>query len=592
MEFNFTKREKSLALVLITLIIFAVFKFCAIHTFLYVWHHPDTNTNVLAHIFPAVKRLDYVLNTAQKNIGNDKYKISYVYKNYYGSGFLKNNPIPNDLDCSIGVYLGTFDYNGSNSDVIADFVMSKISVFYTAFYEAVQQHSDKKIFSPVNPLSFDNIHSFGNNVDRDSFAVSLPHIFKDESYVFSIPKSPLDDPTMKVNIPFVMENNEILIENLEPTVLFMQDVKYNSQMRNYPREVSVIFDFFIDVKNTQTGEIKRVEIIPESFLGERLQIARRLFVPSVFSGIESYLYLKNFDYLNNEEKYLKNRIYNLKRYVEIIQYNLEKDIMPVKILKRLHQSLDAFSPLLSQNQKDKYYSVIESYLNNPEVAYLNDIQNILSILKVVAQNERTLAFFKKSGQLSVLSKCFDSDIYALKKSGRFDKNKLNEIDVYEKNIIEKMYSTKSYKDLEDLNKYIFTNGISNGIIIKNMYMQVIDKDKLLEIDDELKKIFTASGFKKITIYWLDNQNIGVIKDDSLKGVSLQLLKDAALEANLPDINYHFINKSDIKNKIPVNSDVWLRLNRSSIYDKNFEQMKKRLLDDKKNYKIKKKFILK
>ena len=91
-----------------------------------------------------------------------------------------------------------------------------------------------------------------------------------------------------------MNSNEILIEDKKPCMLFADGIIYNNRMNDYKREFTVIFDFFIDVKNTSTGEIKRMELIPEAFLGERLQYSRRMFVPNVFVGIESINYLQNF----------------------------------------------------------------------------------------------------------------------------------------------------------------------------------------------------------------------------------------------------------------------------------------------------------
>lgn len=586
MKIFVNKRFKILLLILFFTILSAIIKFIADNAVLYVFHHPMTNISVFRYLVPEVKHLNKVLDDAKAYIGNDKYKITYLYKNYYGSGFLKHNTAPNDLDCSVGVYLGKFDYDGNNADLIAVNVLNKISVFHTAFFEALNNNYSDLLYSSHSAFDSFGSESSLNKLTQRSFSVALPHILKDEDYIFMTTKSSLDNKDIKVDLPFVMKKNELLIENLEPVNLYSSAVVYNDSMNNYVRQVSVIFDFFIDVKDIKTNQVKRVEIVPEAFLGSRLQLSKRLFVPSCFDGLNSYFYMKNLPLLKEETLYINTRIYNLMRYVDLVQTNAELSLLPIKTVKRIHQSLDAFLPLLTKAEKAEYYSTISAYLNDKNVICLNDIQNILLVLHSIAGDKKALRRYKLNGQIAVLSGVFDKDLFVLKKSGLFDVNDLNKLDVNEKELVEKMHSVKSEEDFATLANIAKTNGIESYNILQKMYKKTIDMQKLLNINSGLEAKFIKAGFVKKTMYWLDENNIGFIKDEAIANYTAQSLRDAAINSGLPDVNYKFIKYSDVDKLKNVYSNVWIRLNPTEEQNKYYEYMKKALLEDRKNYSIK------
>lgn len=586
MKISINKRIKFLLLILFFTVLSAIIKYFADNTIFYTYSHPMANTGVFRYLAPEIKHFNKILDETKAYIGNDKYKISYLYKNYYGSGFLKHNPAPNDLDCSVGVYLGEFEYNGNDADLIALDVLNKISVFHTAFFESLNNNYSDLLYSSLSPFDSFGSEPSLNKLAQRSFSTALPHILKDEDYIFMTTKSPLDNKDIKVNVPFVMKKNELLIENLEPVNLYSSAVVYNGSMNNYVRQVSVIFDFFIDVKDVKSNQVKRIEIVPEAFLGSRLQLSKRLFVPSCFDGVNSYLYMKKYPLLADEKLYINTRIYNLMRYVDLVQTNAEQSILPIKTVKRIHQSVDAFLPLLTRAEKVEYYSTISSYLNDKNVIYLNDIQNILYVLHSIAENKKTLNHYKLNGQIAALSGVFDKDLFALKKAGLFDVNDINKLDVKEKELVEKMHSVKSDEDFAVLADIVKSNEIESYNILKKMYEKTINMQKLLDINSGLESKFTKAGFVKKTMYWLDANNIGFIKDKSMNNLTEQYLKDAAIEAGLPDVNYKFITHSDVDKVKNVYSNVWIRLNPTEEQNKYYDKIKKLLLDDRENYSVK------
>ena len=581
-------REKVLVCILVIVAAGAFLYKLSESATMFVYHHPYTNTESFKYLQPAVKRIEDILNRADSYIGNDKYNISYIYKNYYGSGFLKHNPVPNDLDFEAGVYLGKYEYDGHNAAQIAINVASKIDVFYTSIFEAVSNTNSSELYFPSTLAdTFDN--GFAADKYIDSFKQALPEIVAGNQYIYALEKSPIDAPEIKIKVPFVLESDEILISDVPPTTFLSSVIKYNEKMDPSLREVSVIFNFFVDIKDKKTKKVTRVEIIPESFLGERLQISRRLYVPSVFTGMDSYFYLKNLKYLNDDHAYLYNRIYDLKRYTEIVQYNLDKDFMPVKILKRLHQSLDAFSPLMPEEERVKGYAIIDKYLRDPDVARINELQNILYILKQIGKTKRGVDYFKTTGKIEELSDAYDKNVDMLKKNDKFNKEILEQARAIKDGMITQM-NQENYPKYNE--RFGFGSNSDFTYKFNQLYYTIINKQELLDLDAALKKYFYAVGFRKLNIYWLDLNHIAVLKKDVPEGYTPQMLKKAALEANMPDINYLILPEIKNNGKIFVVSSVWLRLSTTQQEEQSFARMKKIFLDDKKNYRPKIKFLLK
>lgn len=588
--FKLTSREKKFLIILLLLVFCVLMQKIFQKSVLFVYNHPDTNIATFSHIAPAIKKLDVVLDKSSQYMGSAKYRVSYVYRNYYGSGFLKENVIPNDLDAMIGVFLGEYNYDGTNSDIIQKAVMSKISVFHTAFLEVLHNYASTEMVSLDSLFESFNDQALYSETNRAMFEIALNKAFNKQPYLVMNEKTALDDKSVKAKIPYYMESNEILIENKKPFVLYSNLIKYNSLMNKYMREFSVIFDFFIDVKNTKTGEVIRMQLVPEAFLGERLQYSRRMFVPNTFVGLDSYKYLKDNKLLNDANSYLDKRLYNSIRYIQIFEYGLDKDLLYVKMLKRLHQAVDGFAPLLTGEEKKNYYSVIGDYLNNEYVANINDISNIVSVLGSIVTTQQCFEYFKLNGQINELSYYFDKNLQNLKKSQMFDDTLLTETEKIKNSIIEKMLGNEyEYIDIYNFVQYQKVSLYKN---IKDLYPAIIDKQELIKIEENLKQRFVKAGYKKVKVYWLDENNIGVLSCPEINKISEHDFRIQAVASGFPDVNYRFIKKKDLGTKVYVESTLWIRLNPTVQENAYFEDMKKRFLKDKENYKIKTKFILK
>ena len=94
-----------------------------------VWVNPNVNTKVFPYIAVTLKEIDKALNRTVQSMKSNGYDVKILYKNAYGSGFLQHNPIPNDLDYSIGIYLGEYEFDGKNNREIAKKLDEKMTIF-------------------------------------------------------------------------------------------------------------------------------------------------------------------------------------------------------------------------------------------------------------------------------------------------------------------------------------------------------------------------------------------------------------------------------------------------------------------------------
>ena len=113
-------------------------------TFLYF--NPYTETAGFHKIAGTIKDLNNAFNFTKSVSAESGYTFSYLFKNAYGSGFLKNNPIPNDLDFSVGVYLGEYNYDGDNASEIANSIVKKMDSFQYVFNYYINTLNDKSLY--------------------------------------------------------------------------------------------------------------------------------------------------------------------------------------------------------------------------------------------------------------------------------------------------------------------------------------------------------------------------------------------------------------------------------------------------------------
>ncbi len=555
-------------------------------TFLYL--NPYTETSGFPSIARTIKELNNAFEFTQKNSKAEGNDFKYIFKNAYGSGFLKNNPIPNDLDFAVGIYLGEYNFDKNSAEDIANSVVNKMDSFQYFFNSYVNTLQDSTLY--IDQTAFqvlENTSSIHAKNTKD-IATYLPTVLEGKDYVKYTQKT-MDGTrnSEKVELPYFLKSNEILIENYSPINLFSDEVFYNKNMPRYIRTISIIPEFFVKIKTKDKSVM--VEIVPEAFLGERLQLSRRFFASTVFIDLASEKFLNNLSYINDDEEYLYYRMFSYRRHLqEISNLKLIKD-RPVKMLKRIMQTADIISPAIDIDTYDEISKVIQENLSNRDIQLLNEYSNICTTLYQIAESPQLFLHLKGQHKIKIMYDTMTKCLNELDSRGNIDKKVIANLRKIQTQQLQKMFLIRTESEVIKFRALLFTKTI---VIIQNTINQTIfenllDKDKLNSYIALFNKIYTDAGYHKVSLYWLNQNTMGILKDDFT-----QEIKDYnkfAKDNDLSNVEYKLLSQ-DQTPKSAIKYSVWARNNANTIEENNYQNLRNALLKDKKNFKIKRKFV--
>ena len=577
------KRLFTFVTVFLIVIVFAIFK----HSVEFVYVNPQVNTSVFSHIAKTIFPLDNIIKSAVESCNQQTKGVKLLYINGYGSGFLKGNSIPNDLDYSVGIDLGKFEYDGQNAKEVAKEVNKRINQFQIEFYNSVNGNS--LFYSDYSPIKALAVFSGVDYNNVDNMAKSISKVIENKDYVVYTRKQMKKD--VVIDFPFILKSNEILIEDTPPITLFSDNVKYNDNSPKFLREITIVPDYFIQLVNTKTGEMKNVEIVAEAFTGQRLQLSRRFFVPIVFTGENSAMYLKNLDYLNNEDEYVYYRLFNYGRHLREIQNLSVMNNNPIKLLKRVAQCMDLIYPALKKEDVDNLSSIISENLSNEGIKDLNTYTTVIDNILKISMSSRIYANASMDGKIQEMLNIMDNSLLDLKRENLVDEIQYKKLDNLNNELKTKLQKAKSVKDMEDLVNWIADKqeNLIAPIEVNIFDKTVTHKAELIKYVQLFNSIYEDVGFHKIDLYWLQEGVLGVIKDDFTKDLTKDDLKKLAKQNRLVDIDYVLIDRNDVDN-MRVRYSLWVRYNPTKIQEQNWNNLQKTLKADKKNFKIKRRFV--
>ncbi len=580
------KRLIILCSILIVVVIIAIFK--QMTDFVYV--SPRVNTSVFPYLANTIKPLDKALNSALE-ISNKEYGgMKYIYKNAYGSGFIIGNTIPNDLDYSVGVNLGKYKYDGKNADEIANDLFNKISLFQALLSSNIASDKNSDLYCEYS--AFDSIFTMGTkrkNFVKDVTS-SIDNVLANKEYVKYFTKFYGENTSLM--FPFVLKSNEILIEDFPPVILYSDKIEYSKQKADdsYLRELTIVFDYSFTLEDVRSKQVKEVELVAESFNGQRMQLSRRFFVPIVFIGEESAKYLRNLDYLNNDDEYVYYRLYNYGRHLQEIQNLNSTKERPIKLLKRILQCLDLIYPVLDENTRDDIFNTVTSLLNSQEVYLLNNYSTAVSNLFEILNKPGIFFKAKNDYKLIQLLSVIDNsakEMHERKMLSDKDYKKLNSI---HKKLVYIIYNTNKPEDIKKNSELILQLQKEINSVEISAFGNLFKTQKdLFNYTKIFNDVYKNAGFHKVDLYWLNKNTLGVEKDSFTSKIPEKDLHRMALENRLVDVNYKFIDVNKI-DPYRVRYSVWVRYNPTALEDENYQNLKRILLEDKKNFKIKKAFI--
>lgn len=549
------------AIIVITLLIFKIND----NTYLYV--NPFTNTDVLPYISHTIKDMNKIVNRSMFPLKLKHPEMKVLYSKAYGSGFLKHNKTPNDFDYGIGIYLGKYEFDGKNSQDIATDINQKISDIYSNIYSNLNK-TDKYFTNEDETSSLHTQKDF--QYQTEILSEGLYRIFRDKPYLVQAENATIlvkDDELVRTNTP--------LIKAYTDTIQY-----YKNERTQTLKKVSISANFYADIKyNDRT---KFATIIPEVVSGTVVRNTRTDFVPEIYTS-NSKNWLKYFIIRNDNHTYLTSLFTSFSD----LMFSAIEETSYIKKLKRIEQSMYNIYPILSDEIKNDITEIIDTNINE-DLVLLNDFETLFRNLVVVGSHPKYFFAMKPTGILNSQFYTTKNFLTEIENKKIFNKNDYNKINDICKAVVDDILQTDNINKLlwNTHNLTIYYTNFSN--IIANHMKQDINPDKIAKFNRTFSEIFTKSGFHKVDLYLIDENNIGIKSDDFTK-----MIKDFdkfAQQNDLPNVNYKLVQQKDMLNKNSIQT-LWARFNSTSQEEKYYNEIKQKLIEDRKNYNIKRKFAI-
>ena len=116
---------------------------------------------------------------------------------------------------------------------------------------------------------------------------------------------------------------------------------------------------------------------------------------------------------------------------------------------------------------------------------------------------------------------------------------------------------------------------------------MLHKEKLNYYITLFNTIYTDSGYHKVTLYWLDRNTMGISNDEFTRNI--KDLNKFAKDNNLANVQYKLLSPGQTPHTA-IKYSVWARYNANKTEEANYQKLRNALLEDKKNFKIKSKFV--
>ena len=560
-------------------------------TVTFYYFNPQTETSGMKYIAKTIYKLNYILERAKNIASSSEYKYKYIYTNAYGSGFLKNNPIPNDLDYDVFIDLGTFDYrNGKTKNEIADEIVKKMDFFQEAFMFTLNQSKHNEFLTYRTQTGQYKQSQNRHELYVSEIADSLDDALSQKEYINHLTKTVKDTGKVIYYMPYVMNEGKIIIKDYDLLMFYNDEITYNERMPKYLRELSIGLTFTAKVK--QDDKVVTLEFVPELFSTGPLGLTDRLFAPNVFFKHSAVKYLKNMPELADNEHFIDSLLYCAFDHLLVIDPEDAFEYNPLKALKRIVEVSDMFEPVLDPNERGKALDAIVNAWNNRDIQLLNEYNNIVTNITKIYIRPLPYSQAKGSGKLKVMISTLENVLAEMEERKNINPDYIKVFKDFRNNEINAMLNEKTYLDLKTLEKSSYNKKYRRTVapvLSKAVLEQIKDKNIIQKHIDNLKHIFYDSGYKYIRIYIAGLDTIELEDNEFTR--SIKDFKDFAKKNNLAtDMNFKLVEKEKIPRE-HIRYNIWVRYNTTPEQDAYFENLKQKLLDTKSRYKIKSKSYL-
>ena len=553
-EAGMKKKFKTVFYTVIILILVSVL--CSKYsTYAYIYRSPETNANVFKYIAKNTKELNKILYAASDMTNQNLFNTKILYTDGYGSVFLKKNITAGDLDYSIGLYLGEFNYDGTNSEKIAQDITKIVQLYKTNIANYIKHNNLDYI-----PADGEGIYSEQTNITNKIIAQSIERAITGKGY------------KIKINgTVFEMEPYTVLFPNYEQLKLYSNNI---AQLQKFLREISVCQSFYIDIVDTRTGISKRITFDTEKLGGQRFSKKLRFFVPSAYTNLKSMKYVIKDNEFSNKEILFKTRLNNyFTHYTEselITGANYE--ISPLKVVKRTLQCTDILAPVLTKDNIKQIHSDTYAVLSSSTIANLNDYLVANNNLRIFATSMPEIFKTNANNQIWAMEQILSNMIV----DPYLDYHDLKPLFEYQKII------NANKNNISAVCEIMYENNPAphiHKLMLKNMpdYKKFIGYNKFME------KVLELGGLYRTKLYKDEEGHIFVLKNKYTGKIPATEFKKIDLMNGYETQQFDNTTKFDVVENIPEGVNYWFRYNPTKQEQIIWEEIRTRLEKDKKNF---------
>lgn len=578
-------------IIIITILLIVAFLGINKYVVTFYYMNPYTETSTLKYIAPTIKELNEYIDKAKELSEMDGYKYDIVYTNAYGSGFLRKNPIPNDLDFDIFIDLGTFDYDADKTAKdIAKEIVNEMDSFQYSLTAAINM--DEK----QNTLTYRSLagqFKYSENLhDRyvEDIAKNIDNAISLKKYIIHPNKKSIQTGKTLYYIPYVLQPGQLMLKDYDSIMLHNNEITYNKDMPKYIRKISAATGFTANIK--RDNKISKIEIIPELFSTGPLNLNVRMFAPNVFTKPTAVKFLKELPEYTNDEAFFDTLMFCFLDHFSVIYPADGVEYNPLKAMKRLLQVVDMIEPALPKEDVKEIYNAVSEEWSNRDIVLLNEFDNITTNLIKIYTRPILFGDAIENGDVAKLLSIMNSTIDELKNRKNVNPEFIRILNNFKNEKIKEMLTKKDYTKLSTWERAKYDRLYRTDIapIISKAVLSQMKNQKLLEKHiQKLRQLCDDAGYKQINIYTTETTTIQMEENEFTK--SIKDFKDFARKNNLADdVEYKVLPKSKIA-KYSLKYDIWVRYNTTPEQDKNFEQLKKTLINYKSQFKVKQKHVI-
>jgi hypothetical protein len=314
--------------------------------------------------------------------------IRHTISGAYGSGFLRHNPVGNDLDYFVNVDLGSLSVDPDGLDLAAGEILRRFDV-----YRHAAQARAERDRTPALAVSrfMDGIP--GTALDQDAEArrqvsASLGHVLANRPYM-------VGNVYRGVSQVSPMDAGEGYLPLVANAQFFSDVVDHSARVFWGIRGVSLQFFFSVELK--VAGAAPRWT--PLSTLAPPRQVGK--LWQQAFSGVfASAAAAATFEAtVLASTPMSERRLQYAQGFLPSLVFERQVRKYPIKFVKRLHSLTDSIAPLLSPAQQRDLDALFVRELNRPAATDADQIKTFGETLRSMGRQRELIRLFSASGDL-------------------------------------------------------------------------------------------------------------------------------------------------------------------------------------------------